>query len=831
MQRSAMEFLHSLAVAVLLIVRPSIGVVLAPFDADSECVTGQQDNSSRTLLDSQHYLSLQRLWFADDESLDPFDFPVPEDPVRWELVDQTPCRNVWQYCGDSAADILFTQLVTRGGGVVVIISVEYSFSSGGSSGDNTDPCIAAGDDVLIVEADDTTGPGNIHTEVIPRCVGNQSTTAYSFLYEPMDNFELVFRSSNISDSTCVNISRVLAFQCSSGYFPSNTSDISCISCPDRQYYAAELNVCLSCPSRSHSTNGGPCMCDTGYERSNPSNTSLPCDMCADGFTMDRNGSCSDCPLPGHDINLDRDMCQCYNMRRRRSLVSSNLTTCVFCAANYRRNTSTDDCVLCPVGSRRELVFADDSDEDGVPLVDMEGICTCTEGSLTGAGEATTSGVPCDNCDDLHFWNGINCIPCPSRSMRAVADSTHCVCEAGTLTLSGQNMTTSDGCMCMNDSYYSPDGMACQICPANSFRVSSSDSDDAICPCLEGFRRPSSDITSMQASLPCLRYAGFSVNTVALSEGDDDDDEEMTSVLSLLMSQVGSSDAEVVTIRVVVVNSAQDVSRSGVAVSLNPRDITFLGNVTRQDFQLAHMGNTVALDGNTTVSLSLENITGEVLFGGAELFERVNITFVDDDYLDVGFTEDRFLFNAATDESGLVRVNISSRIAMTVVMLVRANASLSPDHPASDIYEVIFTPGDNTLSNVLTFDLQQDTSSTRYVLLSLEVATYPPSLNAVRHRIRVGQLSGLYQEAVVVMEGSGGPTFTSSALIGIVSSMVALSMFALAVLIALFLCYKPGRKNKPRKKSLQLSHKDLVLEEREANNIDSKLEEGITEIIT
>ena len=195
--------------------------VLAPLDFNQECVPRGGSNITVVLMDSRYYTSLDTLWFADDESIDLFAFPVPVDPVKWELVDRADCNNVWQYCGNSSTDILITQLIQGVGiGREVIISVEYSFSSAGG---NMDPCSSEGneemDNVIIVEVDDTTGLNNIHTEVIPQCRGNRSLSRYDFSYMPMNHFELVFRS-NISSGVCVNISRVLVFHCYGRSVPS-----------------------------------------------------------------------------------------------------------------------------------------------------------------------------------------------------------------------------------------------------------------------------------------------------------------------------------------------------------------------------------------------------------------------------------------------------------------------------------------------------------------------------------------------------------------------------------------------------------------------------------
>lgn len=742
---------------VVLAVCVAGGQVLAPFDANQRCLVYRATSSFNVvLLDSYYYTSLEALWFADDESIDLFEFPVPQDPVRWELVDQTECRNVWQYCGNSASDILITQFIT---GALnrstdeVVISVEYAFFNNGLA---IDLCSSEGADhnAVIVEVDDTTGLSNVYTEVIPLCVGNESSFQHDFFYTPRNQyFEMVFRS-NLSEGTCVNISHVRVFYCNSSHVAvrdinSISSVITCLECPERRYFATEEGECLPCPEHSSASSRNLCECDVGYQRPYPANLSLSCHQCANDFFMTANGSCMACPQPGLDnIGSTMNACQCFN----RSL-SANFT-CQFCAANYYRNLSMAECVLCPAGSSREVVFESQ-------------FCTCVGGSVTGNQENITIRASCDNCLQSRFyWNMTLCVPCPTNSRRSISDSTQCSCDLGTLTLAGEGTTTTQPCFCMSGLYRDTSLGQCRTCPNNSFRALRDS--ERICTCLEGFRRESD-----AASLPCFAYIGFNTSSVVFGEGEGLQVHRITVVLSQIST--GS-----LSVQVDVLALNRDLN-----VEVRPNNATFLANEDRLDVLVTYTGNAVALEDDVTFVLSLTPIkTNSLLIGGPEQHGNLSVVISDDDLLNVGFTENRLVYQPS-EQSGRIRVNISTNIGRHLVILIRANDTLFPITQPSQSYELIFAPNDST-SKFFDFNLRDNRDSIRYVLIGLQVATYPESLNRIRGRITAGRLSGLYQEAVLVLEPVTQSKLSESAQIGIICSVVVVCIYVAVVVVTLFL---------------------------------------------
>lgn len=758
---------------------------LAPFDADPECQNSSSSSSSASalsgigvLLDSHHYRTLQALWFPDDESIDPFSFPLPEDPVRWELVDQSECRNVWQYCGSSSNDILITQLVTgtlNRNNDHVVIAVEYAFFNSGLSMDLASPGEEEEEEGkgVIVEVDDTTGLRNVHTELIP--VAPTGVLYHDFIYVPMNSFfDLVFRT-NLTEGTCVNISRVLVYHCGRDRVPAEdpaSFNVSCIPCPSGYYLDTSLAECLPCPAHSSSTavRSTLCMCDVGYRRSsNPANFSLPCDECASGYYMTVNDTCVPCPLPGFDdAGSLMDECRCFNGTPPLHL------TCDTCAENYIRDSLTSECTLCPAGSRRAVAL----DSSQLPLPESEHSCTCTEGSRTGDGGSTTSLDPCDSCDELLYWNTTQCVSCPAHSQRLASDSTQCQCDPGSLTLTGSNLTTTESCLCETGLYRDSASDRCLACPANSHRALSEP--EEICTCLEQYRR-----TDQVPSFPCFPYIGFNASSMTLMEGDGPQAQDITILLSAIL---GTS----VSVSVSVMTSDQNS-----APEVRPNLVTFLAGVDRSNVIMSYLGDAIALENDVTFNLSLAvGDTEAVLIGGPDLYRKLNVVIQDDDYLYVGFTEDMLVFDSS-DQTGSVKVNISTAIGQDLVLLIRTNDTLSSSDSTPQTFEFIFPASEGATSKTFQFDLGGNRED-KSILLSMQVATYPESLNRVRNRIMVGGAEGLYHQAVVVIEGSG--LLSSSAMIGVISAVVLVCFNMLVIAVILCACYMKHLREEDKKKA-------------------------------
>ena len=720
--------------------------LLAPSDADIECLTPNTatNKTGIVLIDSYQYLSLEGLWFADDEDIDLYEFPVPEDPVRWKLVDLSSCRNVWQYCGNSSSDILISQLVTsqqRRGGGEVIVSVEYSFFHN-SEFSEMEMCtveLSEEDSVLIVEVDGLTGIDNIHTEFIPQCVDNEPLTRHDFVYTPApmtSNFELVFRS-NLSDETCVNISRVHVFYCDDTTLAlqdANSSLFTCNMCPELHYLDIEAEQCFLCPSHSSNTAGNLCTCEMGYERSAPDNFSLPCDQCSSGYFSSDNGSCVACPVPGFDsIGSTVDACRCFN----ESLLiqpSTSSRACQFCAANYFRNSSLDECVLCPTGASRELEF----DSSGEPLLEAEQSCTCR------FSEMSTYTL---------YWNGSQCVSCPNNSQ---VDPRH-------------NQTIIQRCFCVSGFYRPTRSSECQSCPVNSFRALSEP--EETCSCLEGYR-----VDSVSSSLECFAYIGFSTDILLLAEGNVLGVNNLTVILS-----AAAGDETVVNVSVASSSSSRDI-----AARILPGIADFSNGVRRLEVSLIHVGNEVALEEDVTLNISLDvsmSAMGRLLVGGPGLFGTLRVVISDDDLLYAGFPMNRQTYEGCGQRNGSIRVDISS-IGRELVLLIRTNGTLSMGFQPSQPGELTFLPGNQT-SKYFDFDISpHDCSATRYVMISVEVAS--PSESALQPLP-----AHLYQHALLVLgseleSGSGGMKgLSKSALIGLISSvvMVCFNLIVITCLLA------------------------------------------------
>lgn len=764
-----MEWSNTGVLLTLLFLLGAAGQQLAPLDADLECQVNASSGKA-VLLDTHQYQSLQSLWFADDESIDLFLFPVPENPVRWQLVSQTECRNVWQYCGVSPSDILISQFITGVPRSEVVISVEFAFFSEDPS---TTLCPLSSN-VLIVEVDDTTGQNNVHIEPISSCVGNQHSSRHDFIYVPMgQRFELVFRS-NLTTEVCVNISRVQVFRCNDSYPATHdvSSPVSVITCggrcPTGHYLDTVTDQCLLCPDFSSSSRDR-CVCNVGHRRSIPGDSSLPCNECASGYFASHNSVCRSCPLPGFDnIGSNDSACKCFNG------TSSADHSCQFCAANYFKNSSLEDCVLCPAGSQRNLVIAD----SGNPSTASEGSCVCTEGSITSSGQNTTTYETCNVCTYPLIWNGSWCAPCPDGSRPPSLDSVICTCDPHSLTLAAQRETTTLACFCV-DGYYRPPGSTeCELCPLNNFRVLTDPED--LCPCLEGYTRDTGT-----ESLSCFPYIGFNTSSLMLVEGEG----QQVNNITVILSQVIASPVSV---------SISTRTTAGLVVQVSPNFAT-LTNVRTLDFMLTRTGNAVALEEDISLTLLLlVSEMADVVIGGPGLFGELNIVISDDDLLHVGFTENKLEYDPF-EENAFIRVNISTEIAREVVLLLRANDTLSQNLQPSIAHELIFSPT-NPTSALLEFDISLGAG---YVLISLEVATYPESLNRVRERIMVSGYPGLYQEAVVVVGGGSERTLSRSAVIGIASSMLVLGACLSALLLVIFVgcvCYKQRASNSKETKT-------------------------------
>ena len=809
----------------------------APYDADQECSGSDPttpDNNTFVLLDTQHYLTLAFLWFADDESIDLFSFPVPDDPVRWVLANETDCNNVWQYCGNSSSDILITQFISRGNisNMELTISIEFNFF------DISQPhrqlsCSESDQEVLIIEADDTTGIRNIHIQHIQCGHSGISdipggASRYDFTYIPSEDFELVFRT-NISESVCVNISRVRIFyhfcpaivnsfvqynftasgsetngscvsnavpltndtfsarcdenpvwnfdttvscECDRGHTANNSE---CIACPIGTFKTdIGDGPCLECPSNSITSTTGSefCTCDIGYERSNPLNLSSSCDDCSPNDYRNAQGLCVPCPLPG-DINegalLDR--CRCANgseISSGDSEGNSGSTPCEFCAANYFRLPENSTCTLCPPGSRRELDTS------------LEENCTCMNGSFTAEGVVQTTFEPCNHCASTHYSDGMQCYRCPGNSFSESPTDVQCRCMDNTINPNGQlSTTTEDNCVCVSG-FYRPgdsgrcDDGPCLPCPMNSHR--NYDTMETICPCTSGFLRD----PSMNSSLPCHPIIGFTQNSIIIPEGND------SNHLVTLSVFISTAVPETLTVSLSMSPTSLDIH-----VELLTTSIVFSGNDLSKDVTLRIAGDLVALEDGQIFNLVLLEGDGYIIGGstvGMSYYGNLEVVVQDDDVVVIGFEKEELRVSTSV-ESVEVSVMISTDISRELVIQVTTSDSSVSISLENDT--LTFQPN-GARSKTFTLNINEELRSDRVVVM-LELADSTTPLAEFQDRLRFGGVSGTFGELTLLISNPVSEGAKAGIAIGSVFVFVLVLALIIVVIVILFYCYRQGNK--------------------------------------
>ena len=830
-------------------------LTLAPYDSSPECnnATAADSRSNRSssrsanevvLVDSHSYLSLDRLWYADDESIDLFTFPVPTDPVAWELVDQTPCRNVWLYCGDSTSDILITQLVSRGEvvGIELFVQIEFNFFS--ETLPNVPLSCAAEDsvstdsdseNVLIVEADDTI---SVISERIPCGAGrlvNDSERVrhyYEFTYTPEDSFELVVRA-NLSDGSCVNVSRIRAFhyycpnvtlnyvqyqqtiggmysgacvpnalpvdgpnvtaQCTiegEWNFPPNltTSDhclcvpgyysdevgLECIPCPNGTY---KSNIgggeCLPCPMNSHTTARGSslCQCNSAYIRTNRLDITTDCEACAKNyFPLD--GVCTLCPMPGSVNNAGAlsELCMCLN-----GSASLNNT------GENNNSILNSTCDFCAPNYYRSL------NNDSCLLCPLnsfreaslhaENSCYCLPNHLTTNGLSHTLTDPCDKCNASYYISGTRCLPCPAYSSSIGLGNTECICEVNTTTPNGNATTTNKDCVCLAGLFRTTGG-DCVPCPENSNR--SVTIQDKYCSCDTGHaRRSGSPMTE-----PCYGpVIGFNQRSLQVLEGTSTNQFPVT-----IYSSFPVPESIIIDVEITNGSTFQD-------------SLLFPRGETRIEYFAVVQGDRVALETDQVIQIKLIQSgsgyiiePGTPLIGGQLYHSVVNVTVREDDIVYVGFTQTNIITSVSQSYLELV-VGISTDIGRDLAILVMQNVSLS-----------VFTIERTTLTFVpngslhLTVPIQLSSETTFlvdafYVGLSVELV----DKEYLRDEIRVGGGSGLNDHMTMVLlpprDTQAG--LSAGAELGIISSAAAFLIAFLALVGVLLYCYCRRKIYKPK----------------------------------
>lgn len=808
------------------------GLVLAPYDANSECspnvnTTARPSAAAANvvvLLDSHAYLSLDRLWYADDESIDLFTFPVAADPETWELVDDTECGNVWQYCGDSITDILLTQFTSRGElpGTELFIGIEFNFFRDAVPGVALLSCSENPENALIVEVDDTF---MVQSDTIPCGAGSIVNDSkglqhryYEFNFMPRDNFELVLRA-NLSDSTCVNVSRVRVFHhfcpnttvnyvyysqtvggmyagvcvpnaipiegpnitafctlegewrfppnlttndhclCGPGYIPDNLG-MECVPCPNGTYKNdISSDLCTLCPENSHTTGNGStiCECSIGYVRSDPSNVMSSCEACAQNF-FHMDGICNPCPTPGtvDGIGASLEQCRCLNG-------VANLNSSY---AEEYNSTVNSTCEFCAQNYYRN------SDDSCLlcPLNSFrepfsEDICNCILGSLTADGlRQTMHGEPCNRCDTTHFLHETECRPCPAFSSSAGLSDTECLCELNTITPYGSTTTTDADCVCVDGLFRSTDG-DCIPCPLNSHRNISIH--DNHCPCNIGYARRSGSLMTEQCYGPII---GFAQQTLQVLEG-----RTRHTAAVRIYSSFPVPESIVISVNITGAAAVQDHL-------VVPRGETFV------EYLIAVEGDETALETDEMLEIGLiQSGSGYIIgsgntVGNQSYHSAVTVTIREDDVVYVGFTQSNTISSVSAGYLELV-LRISTNIGRELAIQVVPNITLSVFNIQNPI--LTFVP-DGSLHLTLPIQLTETEFlvDAYYVGFSLELIEQ----EFLRDEVSVGGMAGLNERLTLVLLPPLSKGLSQGAEIGLISVCVAVLIIILALVIVLVFCF-------------------------------------------
>ena len=831
-------------------------LILAPYDADTECsnaTANSRSNSSVVLLDSYSYLSLDRLWFADDESIDLFNFPIPADPEVWELADNTDCRNVWQYCGGSIRDILLTQFVSTGAvaGTEIIVQIDYNFVS------ESDPsaslsCSSSGeisaddDNVLIAELDDTYV---VYSEQIPCGAGRLINASvghirrYEFTFTPMDSFEIVLRA-NLSDiNSCVRVSRIRAFH---HICPSTTTNYvhyrqtpaglfsgSCVPNAQPLPGAAQDNgiidnITAQCSHLGewifphNLTSSDHCLCAPGYF---PDDVGIECLPCPNGTYKTTFGreACVPCPSNSYS-DQGSSFCQC-NVAYTRLDPSDVSTGCETCAVYYFPMDGT--CNPCPTPG---------SVMNGNGILYEE--CMCLNGTTT-LNYTQDSNVTLDNnytmcafCAENYYRspNGNeSCLLCPPNSFRDLdlhSENT-CYCTQGSLTASGQTQTTLAPCDNCDSAHFVFES-GCRPCPEHS---SSPGLDDEECRCERNTSTPSGDTTTRGDACVCSdglyrsQDDGSCVPCPSNSYRSVSSHDDYCPCITGYTRTSKSSTTEPCygpvigfdqhTVHVFEGNSTHVVAVTVYSTFPVPETITVNVNVTNTagssfsdeltlpvgethaDYQVFIQGDKIALESDFTVQVMLTRSTDNDNYiigsgdhiGNQSYHNTTTINVREDDIVYVGYTKESISSVLSSGNTLELLVAISTDIGRELAVSVTSNISLSVF--SIQRTAVTFVPN-GSRHLVVPVQLSPESNSlvdAYYVGVALEII----GEEYLRDEVRIGGMIGFNEQLTLILlpqqETEG---LTQGAEIGIISACASALIAVLALLGVLIFCYSRQR---------------------------------------
>lgn len=826
-------------------------LVLAPFDADPECRNRTAPAESRSstdsgvvvLIDSHSYLSLDRLWFADDESIDLFSFPIPTDAEVWELVDDSDCRNVWRYCGGSTSDILLTQFITSGEvpGTELLVRIEFNYFSESASSVPLTSCLGVGsgdsENALIVEADDTF---TVFSQKIPCSAGrlmmNDSTgirqSYYEFTFTPMDSFELVVRA-NLSDDSCVNVSRIRVFHhicpnvtinyvhyqqtvggmysgtCVLNALPVNSSnnDIIALCTPQGEWMFPPYLTKIE-----------HCHCAPGYY---PDSIGIECIPCRNGTYKSTFGNdrCIPCPMNSHTPTTGSSFCQCNAAYVRANRQNVTLD-CEACARNY---FSLDGvCTQCPIPGL---------ENDHGALLET---CMCLNGSINlnyTEEYNSTSNVTCEYCarDYYRSSNNVSCLLCPLNSYREpnLYFEYICNCTPGSLTADGQRQTVMEPCDKCDESHFIS-GSRCLPCPAYSSSTSLEDTEctceantstpygnttttiDA-CICVNGlFRSPNGDCIACPAN--SNRRTNTHDNYCYCDTGYARRPEDsmggpcygpVIGFIQQSLRVLEGSSSHVVAVRIhssfpIAETFSIDLNVTGVSTLQD--SVSFARGADFTDYSIVIDGDEVALETDKVIRIKLIQsgsnylIGSGVLTGNQSYHCTLNIDIREDDTVHVGFTQSSVTASVSQGYLELI-VGISTNIGQDLAIQVTSNFSLS----VFTIQRTVFTFIPNgSLYVIVPIQLLDKTDflvDAYYVGINIELVEE----EYLRNEVRIGGTSGLSEQlTMVLLPPQIAASLSHGAEIGIISCCAAFMVVVLVLVSVLAYCYCRRRIGSHRK---------------------------------
>jgi len=365
-------------------------------------------------------------------------------------------------------------------GQSLTIEVEFEFFN-----HTTDTCPLQQFVLLIVSGQDADPMGTITCE-------SMSPQTFTYL-SPAQIFQLRFQANFTEEGACVTLSRVRVYYsaapCPSEtimyatYPMTNHGEVGMGVCADNSEPDNGASLMLSCRDGNFVTpaSAGGCLCSAGYEASGST-----CSACSENnykSTVGNTDMCVLCPANSNAPTASNS-CLCMTGYRRENVMDIT-SGCNECAADYRR-LSNGTCINCPTNSLRTIQMD-------------EGSCTCQDNRATSSEIAMTSGEACDGCLPTHYLSGGNCMPCPPNSRASNHDDSRCMCIGDATTTNGMTTTTIAACESCAENFFIPNGGNCTRCPANSNRM---EDDLTHCVCNTGMATSSGETVTSQASDEC-----------------------------------------------------------------------------------------------------------------------------------------------------------------------------------------------------------------------------------------------------------------------------------------------------------------------------------------